>query len=189
MNKEEFSRRIAVRKIPAEGLSLELTASPEELAELAARLGILSCESLTARLLLTAHEGGRKVRGVGRFQARVTQACVVSLEPVEQAIDEPLSLLFQEEEEAPLAEVVIDLNLDPDDDDDVAEPIERGEIDVGAPISEHLALALDPYPRRAGAEFSPPRAPAEEAEKPVHPFAALRALRGGRDDDTNGNET
>ncbi len=187
MIQEEFSRKISVRKIPADGLSLTLTATPEERLSLAARLGILSCEDLTAEIVLTAHDGGRKVRGRGRLCARVTQACVVTLLPVAQDIEEPLSLLFLEEDDDAPESAVID--LDPSDDAEVPDPIVKGTIDVGAPVSEHLALALDPYPRSPGAVFQPPE---DEPEAPVataNPFVALRALRGGRDDDANGNET
>jgi uncharacterized metal-binding protein YceD (DUF177 family) len=182
---EEFSRKIAVRTIPAERLPLHLVATPAELSALAARLGILSCEEVSADLVLTVHDGGRRVRGEGRLRARVTQSCVITLEPVGQSIDEPLSLLFQEEGEGISQDGTVDL----DPDDDVSDPIDRGWIDVGAPVSEHLALALDPYPRRAGAEFRPLPDAAETEEKPVHPFAALRGLRGGSGGDTNGNQT
>ena len=186
---EEFSRKFTVRKLPADGLAVNLVATAEECAALAVRLGILSCNEVAADLTLTAHEGGRMVRGEGRLRARVSQACVVSLEPVEQIIDEPVSLLFLENGANAAEEAVID--LDPDD-EEVPDPIVRGVFDAGAPIAEILALALDPYPRRPNVEFQAPPVPIADREpssKTTNPFAVLQALRGSGRDDANGNET
>ena len=52
------------------------------------------------------------------------------------------------------------------------EPLVDGKVDLGALATEFLMLGIDPYPRKAGAEFAPPKV--EDAGE--HPFAALAAL-------------
>lgn len=186
---EEFSRVFHVRKLPKDGQAVTLDASPEERAALAARLGILACESMHAELALLALDDGRRVTARGILAARVTQACVVSLEPVPEEIEEPIELLFLDES---LIEVGADEMVFTDDDlyDDepIPYPIVRGAFDVGAALSECLALALDPYPRREDAVFA---APGDEPAEPPkrNPFAALTILQGGQGPDTDGNET
>ena len=60
-----------------------------------------------------------------------------------------------------------------DDGDEPPEPLVGGTIDLGALATEFLLLGIDPYPRKAGAEFAPPKAEDDGA----HPFAALEALK------------
>jgi len=185
---EEFSRVFAVRKIPNDGQTVNLVATPEECVALAVRMGIVACESVRAELTLTKSDRDRRVDAVGHLTARVTQACVVSLEPVPQAIEEPLHLVFLEDS---LIEAEDEKELTEEDlldDAPIPDPIVRGQIDVGAVVSECLALALDPYPRREDAVLDAPKALDDEPVRP-NPFAALRVLQGGGETDTDGNET
>ena len=46
-------------------------------------------------------------------------------------------------------------------------------MDLGALATEFLILGIDPYPRKAGAQFAPPKL--EDAGE--HPFAALESLK------------
>ena len=45
------------------------------------------------------------------------------------------------------------------DGEDAPDPIVDGKIDLGALAAEFLALGLDPYPRKPGVAFAPPRRP------------------------------
>ncbi len=60
---------------------------------------------------------------------------------------------------------------------DPAEPLPAEGIDLGELVVQELAVALDPYPRKPGAEvpaeYRPP-----EVETKEGPFAALKALKG-----------
>lgn len=60
-----------------------------------------------------------------------------------------------------------DLELDPEA-DDPPDIVEGDAVDVGSYLVEHMALELDPFPRKPGAEFEPPA-----AETPPSPFASL----------------
>ncbi|MFC7693413.1 hypothetical protein ACFQY5_31600 [Paeniroseomonas aquatica] len=86
----EFHRPVPLGTVGQAGRRLALEATPEECAALAGRLGILDLASLTASLQLLPEEGG-SVRVEGRLVARLTQACVVSLDPVGQAVDEEIA--------------------------------------------------------------------------------------------------
>ena len=56
------------------------------------------------------------------------------------------------------------------------EEIESLHVDLAAPLLEEFTLALAPYPRRPGVEFTPPTEPSDGSESP---FAALKALKPG----------
>ena len=72
-----------------------------------------------------------------------------------------------------------EVEIDPES-EDPPEPLEGGALDLGELVSEELALALDPYPRKPGVapvdlSFG---APEEESDEEDSPFAALAALKG-----------
>jgi len=58
-------------------------------------------------------------------------------------------------------------------DEEPAEPLIEGKVDLGAIATEFLLLGIDPYPRKAGAEF----AAVKTADDSARPFAALEALK------------
>ncbi len=173
----EFSRTVRVDKIPMSGLRLELKAKPAELAALAKRFDIRSIDELTATVTLKAMAGGALIRVDGHLSAQVVQTCVVTLDPVPQTVDEDFSLTFGGAE----PDVVggeIELSLD---DEDPPDPIIDGTIDVGEAVAEHLALALDPFPRKPGISFDggddDDVSDSGEEEKKPSPFAVLAQLR------------
>ncbi len=175
----EFSRPVMVDKLgPAEKV-FEIEAKPDERKALAERFGIIEVGSLKAVIRLKLISGGPMVRLRGRFEADVIQTCVVTLEPVPAHLEEEFELTYGPEAEQDEEEIVIDLEIV-----DPPELIEGGAIDIGEAAAEHLALALDPFPRAPGATFDSPAeetevedsAPVEDAEKP-NPFAALAALK------------
>ncbi len=138
-------------------------------------------ELLSARASfdLTPQSGGR-VHVKGRVQARIGQTCVVTLDPIENDIDEEVDLIFAPPEQIPeLAETADDEGGVAIEMEDPPEPIENGIIDLGRLATDVLYLAIDPYPRKPGAVFAPQVAAADPAD---HPFAALKGLQldGGK---------
>jgi uncharacterized metal-binding protein YceD (DUF177 family) len=150
----------------------DIETNAEERVALAERFGILAVEALTARLRVERLPGGTLVRLTGRFAADVVQSCVVSLDPVSAHLEEDFVLTFATERHEDSDEVVVNL-----DDEDPPEPIEDGIIDLGEAVAEHLALALDPFPRAANATFEGGDAPEQELPAKVTPFAALASLK------------
>lgn len=157
----EFSRPLALGLVGPGGRSESLVATPEECAALARRFNILEVSSLAAVLRLSQEPDGA-VLAEGRLSAAVTQACVVTQEPVPELVDVPVAvrLLPPGQEEAD----------GPEDIDEIACP--DGVADLGEVVAEQLALALDPYPRAPGAEL-----PAEAQDGTAGAFAALARLK------------
>ncbi|MCK8783840.1 DUF177 domain-containing protein [Roseomonas sp. NAR14] len=157
----ELSRPVRLGTIPPGGRDEAVRATAGECAALARRFGLPAVESVEATLRLRQETGGT-VSAEGHLRADVVQSCVVTLEPVPQRIDEPVSLRFVPEAEMP--------EEDPDGPDLI--PYAGDVLDLGEAVAEQVALALDPYPRAPGAEL--PDLPEAAAGSP---FAALRRLR------------
>lgn len=159
--------------IGAHGLSETRKASAEERQELARTLDIPSCDALHVSYTITPLNAGR-FRFTGTLEAKVTQACVVTLEPVPSDIEERFAIeLYPAEEAAPLGDEGEQEVLSAPD----MEPFENGRIDAGALVYEILSAALDPYPKKEGAEFDwvDPKTAADPGA--VSPFAALAKLK------------
>ncbi len=160
----EMPRPFPLARIGA-GAQVLVESTPEERLALARRMGILSIAMLTCRFDL--HEmAGETVQAKGFLRARVTQTCVVTLEPFESDLREDFSVRFvpagTESEE-----------IDFEDDDEIG--YEGSQLDLGEAASEQLALALDPFPRRPGAELAE-----EHREQQEGAFAALSRLLPAR---------
>lgn len=136
---------------------------------LARQLGLVSLNSLTADVTLSPWLDGGEL--TGRLRAEVVQTCGVTLENFAQ----PLSAEFMVRlvpPGSPNAQANDDegeIDLDAPDPPDV---LEGETVDLAAYVIEHLALEVDPFPRKPGAVFEPP--PAEEE---ASPFAVLRRLK------------
>ena len=169
-----FSHPIEVHRVPPGGLEMTLTANAAEREGLAALLGLLAVRSLAAELTLKPwRKAGLRVTGT--VTAEVEQACVVTLEPVLQTIEEQIEVSFlpESEIETPGREV----DIDPDD--DTPEPFSGNAVDLGALVSEYLSLGIDPYPRKPGVAFEPAADDVPEGDGSAEsPFAALAGLAG-----------
>ncbi len=164
----EFSRPLALARIPPEGREERLTATPAERAALALRFGIPAVNRFSADLRLKPEPGGG-VAVNGRLSAEVVQDCVVTLEPVTQQVEEEVHLRILGPGES--------WSDDPEAPDEVE--AQGGVAELGEALAEQLSLALDPYPRAPGAAL--PGAESEAAGEepaPKAPFAALAALKG-----------
>jgi len=181
---KEFSHVVEVDRIGPQGLQMQLEADQAARTALAYQLRILGVLSLKADLKLVPEALAGHFRLTGQIEAEVEQACVVSLEPVRQRVSEVFVRRFGPETEAkPEAELGEGEAewLDPDA-DDPPDPIAGGQIDLGAVVAEELALGLDPYPRRPGAEVPDSyRETAKEGSK-ISPFAALAKLKATKKD-------
>lgn len=165
---------VAVEQIPDTGLERTIVAGPAELAALAAVGGLRSVGAASASFTLVPMRD-RNVHVTGRISARIGQTCVVTLEPMDSAIDEPIDLVFAPASQIPALAETIDDAMDGDDETpDPPEPITDGIIDIGRVATDALYLAVDPYPRKPDAVFDPP---AQGVDPDDHPFAALKALQ------------
>lgn len=145
----EFSRIVAADRMEAVE-TLEIVADGAERAALARRFGLDSLDALTASVTLTKFGDRRRVRLSANFSADVLQSCVVTLEPAPSRIEDSFVLVYDEDAGGPAeAETVVLLKgqISP-------APWSGVVIDVGEAVAEHLALALDSYPRATGADSS-----------------------------------
>jgi hypothetical protein len=164
----------AVFDIPASGLSAVRRASPDELVQIARALELIVCSSLTVTYTIMPTGGGRFRLG-GRLEASLQQACVVTLEPVSEEIDETFDIAFWPEADIPPpASGEIELDDEPD-----IEPITAGQIDVGRVVFECLAGAINPFPRKADAALDRVAASPGGGQdgKPESPFAVLTKIK------------
>jgi len=149
-------------------LRVRRIASAEERAALAQALDIPDCKSVAVDYEIRSLAGERYlVRG--SIDALLTQNCVVTLEPVEQRLQEEFEVEFWPPEQLdPGRQQEIDVVDGPD-----IEALEAGRIPVGRLIYEQIAAGLDPYPRKAGASFDW----AGEPPQTVNPFSVLKKLK------------
>ena len=172
MNDEApFSRPLKVEAVPHDGLDRRVEADAAERAELARRFGLVGVAELVGDFHIERF--GREARVTGEVDALVTQICVVTLEPFDERVTEEVDVRFAppaDERKPHVAKKEETLNFDEDDEPD---PIVDGKIDLGALAAEFLALGLDPYPRKPGAEFAAPAAEEDEDS----PFAPLIELK------------
>lgn len=161
--------RLALAKL-RNGQRVDHVADEVERAAVAERLGLSGLRRLEASLTLSCQAD--RIRAEGRLRAEVDQACVATGEPVPARIDEPVALLFAP---APAGTPDEEVELSAEDLDVIFH--DGREIDLAAAVADELSLALDPYPRSAGAEEAL-RAAGVLSEEQAGPFAALAALKG-----------
>lgn len=164
---------VVVAQIPERGLHRELDADEAQRNAMAEAAGLRGVLSAHATFDVAAGKDGR-FYVTGRVRARVAQTCVVTLEGIENDIDEPVDLTFAPPDQIPQLADLVD-----DDETDIAEadppePIVNGVIDLGRLATDALFLGIDPYPRKPDAVFAHDVAPPDPAD---HPFAALKALK------------
>jgi uncharacterized metal-binding protein YceD (DUF177 family) len=160
MDKTPWSVPVTVENIPDTGLHMEIEAPAAVRAAVAELAAVRDMAQLSAVFDLTRQGAGAHVSG--RVSALVGQTCVVTLEPIESKLDEAIDVSFGPPGAAPSK-----------DTDEPPEPLTNGRVDLGALATEFLILGIDPYPRKQGVQFAPPKV--EEAGE--HPFAVLAPLK------------
>ncbi|WP_182085740.1 DUF177 domain-containing protein [Aureimonas sp. ME7] len=169
---------VSVNRLPQNGMPVEFVADDAQRAALADHLDIVAVETLAVDL--TVRRWKRDGIAVdGRIRGQVVQACVVTLDPVPETVDEEVDLIFVPETSR-LARIEPtsdgELHLDPEG-RDIPETFRGDTIDLGPFIVELVGLSLDPYPRSPGVEFSEHDTDPDPSGGKVSPFAALGRLK------------
>ena len=172
----ELSRLFPVEALGEDEVSERIEASEAERRALARRLGLLSLDRLTADLRISRPEAGTMVAVAGRFEAEVTQACVVTLAPLHSRVVRDFRSLFSltPGEAGPI-------DVDPAA-DDPPEALGPDGLDLGEAVVQQLAVALDPYPRSEGATLEALEWAGREQDEAARPspFKGLEGLARGR---------
>jgi uncharacterized metal-binding protein YceD (DUF177 family) len=163
----EFSRRIDGLRLSPSGEQYGISAKPDERVALAKRFELLALDRLEAKVKLAPMAGGY-YRLAADFEAQLTQACLITSEPVPAQVAESFTLIYGPVEES--SEIVLDGDAEP------VEPLDDGMIDIGEAVAQQLSLALDPFPRAPGAALAE-EADLSDQNPPESPFAALAKLR------------
>jgi uncharacterized metal-binding protein YceD (DUF177 family) len=163
-----WSHEIEVGSLPQHGRAFELVPDPATRKRLADHAGVVSIPELKIIVEVKPTSLGVDVTGV--LTGVVRQNCVVSVEEFDNPISEQI--------EADFANDMGDAAPGDDEEDlDLPDPIIDGKIDLGALATEFLVLAIDPYPRKPGAQM--PNLPGDEAENSSgkSPFERLSDLK------------
>jgi hypothetical protein len=169
--KPSWSVPVALSDIPEGGRHYDLAPDDGTRAELAKLAGLRALPRLDATFDVS-RDGAHGLRVTGHVEALVGQNCVVTLEPMENKVEETVDLVF-----VPARELSAEENASAGDvvDPDAPEPLAGDRVDLGKIATEFLLLGIDPYPRKPGATFEP--LPVDDDG--THPFAALAALKKG----------
>lgn len=164
-----WSVRVRLNELQRGPVAMSLSPDADARVRIAASLDLIELPSLEAEVKLAPWMDGAEL--TGRWRARVVQTCGVTLEPFETGLSGELRMRYVPADSRlavrPEGEMV--LELDAEDPPDV---LEHDWIDLAAAILEHVALDLDPFPRKPGVEFEPP-----PVEAPPSPFAVLAKLK------------
>ena len=179
-NPSSLSIQVPVHEIGAGGRTLSFAADEQARTALAERFELQGVPDLRLEGSLWP-ESNAEFLFRGRLTAKVVQSCVVSLDPVENAVDETIVLRFVPADRFEEKAVAEDIDAEQEED---FEPYGNDVIDLGPAIAEYFGLSLDPYPRKPDAaplKTSAARVVSEEEFAPEreNPFAVLKNLRGG----------
>ena len=172
----EFSRPLQVDELD-EGAKghRHVEADADERAALAKRFDLLSLDRLEADV--DYERRGQAIELTGRFQATVTQTCVVTLEPISSPLEDSFVARFDPDlvpDEFELSDMAPEDLLDDED----AVPLTGDKIDLGEVVAECLGLAIDPYPRKSGSGADPRYAGAPDSTAAeTSPFEVLKKLK------------
>jgi uncharacterized metal-binding protein YceD (DUF177 family) len=160
---------VRIEDVPETGLHFDLVADELVRAGVAALAGVPNLPRLEAAVDLARHGSG--LRATGWVSATVGQNCIVTLEPIENQVDEPIDVIFAPSSTGDFADQNSAVETD-----DPPEVLSDGTADLGAIATEFLLLGIDPYPRKPGVEFASP----VKENTAASPFAPLAKLRDAR---------
>jgi hypothetical protein len=164
-----WSHRFRMSDLSRGPVVVSLEADEAVRAALAKHLGVRAIKSLTAEARLRPWLDGAEIGG--RFEAVVEQESGISLEIFDQVVTGPLEVRLVPAGSPNAPDPEVEIELDPEA-PDPPEILEGDVIDVAAYVVEHLAVEIDPFPRKPGEtfEYTPP-------QDDDSPFAVLKRLK------------
>ncbi len=176
---ETFSWPVNVGHISKNPVTAHVEADERQRKALARRWNIPAVESVEGDFDLSRWKRDG-VRVKGRVKASLIQNCVVTLEPVRETIEEEVEALFVPEgsrlarvDTHETGEMVVDA-----EGPDMPETFTGDSLDIAAICEEFIVLAMNPYPRKEGAAFTPPSDEVRNEPEKVSPFAGLKGWSG-----------
>ena len=161
--------RLRLAEVQRSAPRLELEADAPRRAAIAEALDLLALNRFVASVRVTPWLDGVEI--AAHWRADIAQTCGVSLEPFDTALAGEFAVRAVPEGSPAEGDPAREITVDPDA-EDPPDRLEGEEVDIGAYLVEHLALEVDPFPRKPGVDFEPP-----PSESPASPFAVLQALK------------
>lgn len=168
---------VRVDKLPAKGRRLKVVATPEQCLELAKLMQVSRVERFSANVVASSFRGG--IRVLGPLEADIVQPCVATHEPVSQFIKEIVDRIFLPASKREKIEADAEIFIEAEG-EDAPDYYDGTELDLTDLLLEIFALAIDPYPRKEGADIENLLKPADQDEL-LSPFAKLKALKTSSD--------
>lgn len=165
-----WSHIVRLHEVARDPVRVRLSPDAAQRAAIAKTLKLASLPAFAAEVTVKPWLDGAELDG--RFEAVVEQVCSVSLDNFEQPLNGAFDIFVVPRGSPHAVDEAaseVDLDLDAPDPPDV---LDGDQIDVAAYAVEALALEIDPFPRKPGAEFEFEPPPEEES-----PFAVLKALK------------
>lgn len=175
----EFSRPVDVTSFGSKGRYFKFQATDKERYALASRYSVLSVGELDVECRITP-AGKMTYKLNAEFKTKITQACGVSLEPVDDKIACKFTMTLRQspgQKHKKLPEI----DFNPEEED--TEILISNLIDVGEMIAQYLSLEINPYPRLknvTGKELGQNIVQEDDMlldNEKKNPFAALKSLK------------
>ncbi len=167
-----FAVSVGFDAIDAAARRYKLTATPDELNAIAERLGVIGATQADGEISLWRE--GKRAELRGALNARLTRQCVVTLEPMEEAVKDEFAIRYEPTENGDLDE-----DAREDDEDILIEPMEGESLFLGEVLIQQLAVSMAAHPRSTDADALLAKYGRDEA---ASPFAALKAIAEGDDE-------
>jgi len=179
----ELSCTVALKTLENGPRTIDIEATTDECNAIAKRLAVNSLSNLEGSITLEIPAerdplfDGLAVMGHGKLKATLSQACVVTLEVFEITIESEFEGAFCNSD--PVDAVAVDDEEEISHLPEILGPLGEESLEIGEVFIEQLALEIDPFPRKPGAEFEGFTSGKEgsgEAER-KNPFAVLEKLK------------
>lgn len=170
---EPWTLIVPLAEVDRGGVRLTPSPDAETRAHIAEAVGVDALDAYEAEVNIAPWLDGAELKA--RFTAEVTQTCGISLDPFPARIEGSFSVrvLPAGSPNAPGPQSR-ELAIDPEA-EDPPDLLEGDVIDLGGYLVEHLALEVDPFPRKPDAVFEQPG-----GQEALSPFAALAVLKDKR---------
>lgn len=158
---QEWSEFIESSDIESKPLKVDLSMPEKNKKLVCKRLGIAGIDSVEATIKLTRSSVTKVIHAGGSLKAEIRQNCVITAEELERSIKEDFEGWFADPSEAVSFEKARRERLNQKEKEELPvmeeaedpEPVIEGKIDLGELVVQHLALAIEPYPRKPGADL------------------------------------
>ena len=171
MTDELWSETVGLAEVSRGPVTRVIEADEAARKRIARALNLDQLDALEARVTLEAWMDGAELDG--RWTASIEQTCGVTLERFATELEGAflVRVVPAGSPNAPREEGQ-EIAVDPEG-DDPPDVLEAEDVDIAGYVVEHLALEIDPFPRKPGVEWSAP-----PPEEPESPFAVLKGLKG-----------